>query len=82
MHFKYLKHEIDSFTQENLNPNLKEKNYVFIIHKEFDLNNTNKTKLNWEIDFTGQNLNNKNNWQFIVIENLKDSYYKYILHII
>ena len=56
------------------------KHFVFMIHKDVNLDDKerHKNEFNWEIDFSNYNgeQTNKNKWEFVVIENLTDSYYK------
>ena len=77
-HFKYLKHYFDHCEHEKIahaRPTCA-KSVVFVVHKDLDFGDSSRdTKLNWEIDSTNFAYG-PGQWQFVVIENLHDSYYK------
>lgn len=80
-HLKFLKNYFETFQIEKKDHHLKQiKNIVFIIHKEIDLDKENNGSIqyNWELNFTNFSTNNltETKWNFVVIENLNDSFYK------
>ena len=77
-HFKYLKHYLDTFEPKQSKTPANMKHVVFLVHKEVDLSDrvNREREFNWEIDSTGFTWKNQTSWNFVVIENLNNSYYK------
>lgn len=73
-HFEYITHTIDSIQKENIKKNKSISKALILIYQKTYLSGTqytNKTDFNWRIE-----LRKKQDWRYLVIENLANSFYR------